>query len=79
MPPTTPTSAHIISDTRTCADLEPHCVLEVWDTCRKAWAADTVTHRTVAEATAAALERGVYRVVLVCRGQRLELDVFAVV
>ena len=76
MPPTIPDTA---AGSGTHADPEPHCVLEVWDTGRRVWMADTVAHRTIAEATAAALERGVYRVVLVSHGRRLEMDVFAVV
>ena len=79
MPQTTPTSAHITPIRQPHADVEPHCVLEVWDTARRAWTADAVAYPTIAEATAAAIERGVYRIVLVGRGQRLELDVFAVV
>lgn len=79
MPSTTPTPSPIAPATRPSADPEPHCVLEAWDTGRKAWVADTVAHRTIAEAIAAASDRGIYRIVLVSRGGRLELEVFAVV
>lgn len=58
---------------------EPHCVLEAWDTGRKAWVAMPSQYASIAAATAAATERGIYRVVLVERSQKLPLDIFAIV
>ena len=58
---------------------QPHCLLESWDTSRKTWVADPAHHESIAAATAAAVERGVYRVVSVNGDRRLEMDVFAIV
>jgi hypothetical protein len=60
-------------------DTQPHCLLESWDTSRKVWVADPAEHESIASATAAASERGVYRIVLVNGDRRLELDAFAIV
>lgn len=60
-------------------DAEPYCVLETWDTVRKDWVPVPARHESVAAATSAATERGVYRVVFINRDRRLELDSFAIV
>lgn len=60
-------------------DRKPHCTLETWDTRGKTWVPDPAVYPSVAAATAAAAERGVYRVVLVTHGRSLEVDVFAIV
>jgi hypothetical protein len=58
---------------------QPHCLLELWEPIRKAWVAAPAHHESIAAATAAAVERGVYRVVFVNRDRRLEMDAFAIV
>ena len=60
-------------------DSPPHCILELWATNRKVWVADPAEHESIAAATAAANERGVYRIVLVNGDRRLEMDAFAIV
>ena len=60
-------------------DAPPHCLLESWDTSRKVWVPDPAPYESIATATAAAAERGVYRVVLVHGDRRLEMDIFAIV
>jgi len=60
-------------------DASPHCLLESWDTSRKVWVADPAFYESIAAATAAATERGVYRVVFVHGDRRLEMDLFAIV
>lgn len=57
----------------------PHCILEVWDTASKTWVPTTARHDTIASATAAARERGVYRVVVVSGDRRLDTEPFAIV
>lgn len=60
-------------------DVTPHCLLESWDTTARAWVTDTAEHESIAAATAAATERGVYRIVFVSGERRLEMETFAVV
>lgn len=57
----------------------PHCILEVWDTSSKAWVPDPTRHETIASATAAAQERGIYRVVVVSGDRRLDIEPFAII
>lgn len=57
----------------------PHCVLEVWDTATKAWMTDRARHETIAEATAAATERGIYRVAVVNGDRCLYIQPFAII
>jgi len=58
---------------------QPHCLLESWETSRKVWVAARAHHESIAAATAAATERGVYRIVVVNGDRRLEMDTFAIV
>ena len=58
---------------------QPHCLRESWEPSRKAWVADPAQHESIAAATAAATERGVYRIVVVNGDRRLEMDTFAIV
>lgn len=60
-------------------DAPPYCLLESWDTSRKVWVAAPALYESIATATAAAAERGVYRVVFVHGDRRLEMDLFAIV
>ncbi len=57
----------------------PHCILEAWCTASKAWVPDPARYDSIASATAAARERGIYRVVVVSGERRLEDDPFAIV
>ena len=56
----------------------PHCILESWDTARKTWVPVPAAYASIAAATAAAHDRGVYRVVVVNADRRLETDAFAI-
>lgn len=60
-------------------DAVPYCLLEAWDTGRKEWLVEPQEYESIAAATAAATDRGVYRVVLVTATQRVEMDAFAIV
>lgn len=57
----------------------PRCLLESWDTTARAWVADPAEHASIAAATAAATDRGMYRVIVVNGDRRLELETFAIV
>ena len=57
----------------------PYCVLESGDPAAQSWQPAPVRHASVADATASASERGIYRVVVVSGGRRTELEPFAIV
>lgn len=60
-------------------DDPPLCRLESWDANAKAWMIDPTPYESIAAATQAAAERGIYRVVVVTGGRTVETEAFAIV
>lgn len=57
----------------------PQCRLESWDANAKAWVTDPTPYESIAAATKAATERGVYRVVVVKGERTVDTEAFAIV
>jgi hypothetical protein len=54
-------------------------MLSRWCNAKTTWLETAVCHGCVGECESAASERGIYRVSVVCEGQRIHLEPFAII